>query len=73
MTIFAGKKKRGESKADKTRSCVRPYMEIWVHESAKSQKQIIQRAIGYKKKKKISTRHLLVVTFYLEPIVYQET
>ena len=56
--LFLLEKKRGESKADKTRSCVRPYVEIWVHESAKTNN---------------STRHLLVVSCYLVPFVYQET
>ena len=64
---YAGKK-RGESKANKTRSCV-----SWRFGFVNHQEQIILRAIEKKKKIKKSTRHLLVVICYLVPIVYQET
>ena len=38
MTIFAGKKKKGESKADKTRSCVRLCVRTWRSEFMNQQK-----------------------------------
>ena len=64
---YAGKK-RGKAKQTKQDYvCVR----IWKSGFVNHQEQIIHRDIEKKKKK--STRHLLVVICYLVPIVYQET
>ena len=51
MTIFAGKKKWGKQSGQNKIMCASVHGDL-SYESAKSQKQIIQRAIGYKKKKK---------------------
>ena len=65
---YAGKK-RGKAKQTKQdHVCVHTWRSGFVNH----QEQIILRAIEKKKKRK-STRHLLVVICYLVPIVYQET
>ena len=65
---YAGKKRGKANQTKQDHVCVHTWRSGFVNH----QEQIILRAIEKKKKRK-STRHLLVVICYLVPIVYQET